>query len=129
MKNFLIDTENKVIERNFLKNNLSNFYQDKINIIKSDSGRGNNWALGYSIEYTEYSLKSSNNNICVESLEKIREFLEKCGFLKGFLFIHSLNGGTGSGVSTRLIEMLKDEYPKFSIVDCPVIGFESNLFS
>lgn len=128
MKNILIDTESKVLNKNYHNNNLlSKFYHDGVNSIKSNSGRGNNWALGYSCEYTEFSnkpLHKNNNNICLESYEKINQFLEKCDFMKGFLFIHSLNGGTGSGVTTRLIEMLKDEYPKFIFIDCPVFGFD-----
>jgi hypothetical protein len=130
MKNFLVDTESKVINKNYLKSPLSKFYHEGVNLINSNSGRGNNWALGYSVDYKEYSYYNNHTrkNICIESFEKINKFIEKCDFLKGFLFIHSLNGGTGSGVSSRLIEMLKEEYPKFSLIDCPVIGFNSNQY-
>lgn len=130
-KNILIDTEKKVVVNYFDKNNkMSNFYADGVNVITNSSGRGNNWALGYSIDYRESKggqFEDKKLNISLESVEKINKFMEKCEFLKGFLFIHSLNGGTGSGVTSRVIELLKDDYPKFKFVDCPVIGLNSKI--
>lgn len=126
VKNILIDTEPKVIKSKFLSDpKISKFYAEDINIITNSSGRGNNWSLGYSLDYKE--IRSINNeyknfNISLDSVEKINKFIERCDFLKGFMFLHSLNGGTGSGVTSRIIEMLKDQYPKFNFVDCPVIG-------
>ncbi len=126
LKNILIDTEPKVIKSKYLEDQkLSKFYAQDINVITNSSGRGNNWALGYSLDYKETrSIKDEykNVNISFDSVEKINKFMERCDFLKGFMFIHSINGGTGSGVSSRVIEMLKDQYSKFTFVDCPVIG-------
>jgi hypothetical protein len=131
VKNILIDTEKKVIGNYFTKNNkLADFYAEGVNVITNSSGRGNNWALGYSVDFKEGKGSwdyEGDKNISLESVEKINKFLEKCEFLKGFLFIHSLNGGTGSGVTSRIIEILKDDYPKFKFVDCPVIGMNSKL--
>lgn len=104
---------------------MNKYYYPGINVIKNSSGRGNNWALGYNIDYKEHK---QEKNITVESFEKINRFIERCDFLEGFLFIHSLNGGTGSGVSSRLIELLKDSYPKFNFIDCPVLGLNSNIY-
>jgi hypothetical protein len=124
-----------VIEKYFINENNSDkasnrpkLYSDGVNVITNSSGRGNNWALGYSLDYKESGyLMREEKNINIDSFEKINKFIEKCQFLKGFLFIHSLNGGTGSGVTTRLIESLKDEFPKFTFIDCPVIGLNSNF--
>jgi len=131
-KSILIDTETKVIDKYFKKNNpFSKYYAPSINVVTNQSGRGNNWALGYSNDYVEYkgfNSGKSNLNISIECCEMIRKFLEKCEFLNGFLFIHSLNGGTGSGVTTRVAEILKDEYPKFKFISCPVIGLTSNNY-
>jgi hypothetical protein len=139
-KTFLIDTEKKVIDKNFITGKNKNSFVDGVNVITTNSGRGNNWALGYSLDYEEYSKfgnspklfnysdnYTSTRNICKNGFEKINKFLEKCDFMKGFMFIHSLNGGTGSGVGSRIIEMLKDEYPKFNFVDCPIQGFNSTF--
>ena len=49
--------------------------------------------------------------------------------LKGFVFINSVYGGTGSGVTTRMIEMLKDQYPKFNIFDFAVYGMNSKFIN
>ena len=80
--------------------------------------------MGYSLEYKE----KNRENIVEESLEKINKMIEKSDFINGFSFFHSLNGGTGSGLSSRLIEILKDQYPKFYIVDFPILGFASKTF-
>lgn len=63
------------------------------------------------------------------SFEKIEKFIEKCDMLKGFVFINSVYGGTGSGVTTRMIEMLKDQYPKFNIFDFAVYGMNSKFIN
>jgi hypothetical protein len=107
----------------FFKNEkLKQFYNNS-NTLVNNSGRGNNWALGYSMEYKE----KNRENIVEESLEKVHKLLEKSDFINGFSFFHSFGGGTGSGVSSRLIELLKDEYPKFYFIDFPISGFNSNV--
>jgi tubulin epsilon len=42
--------------------------------------------------------------------ESIRQATEKCDSLQSFLLLHSLGGGTGSGLGTYLLQMLADEY-------------------
>lgn len=37
--------------------------------------------------------------------------VEKCDRLHGFLLMHSLGGGTGSGLGTATLKLLKDYYP------------------
>lgn len=36
---------------------------------------------------------------------------EKCPRLHGFLTMHSLGGGTGSGLGTAVLKLLADNYP------------------
>lgn len=36
---------------------------------------------------------------------------EKCSRLHGFLTMHSLGGGTGSGLGTAVLKLLADNYP------------------
>lgn len=67
------------------------------------SGAGNNWAHGY----MEYGNKYSN---IIKN--KIRRESELCDSLQSFILLHSLGGGTGSGLGSRIIENLADDYPK-----------------
>lgn len=120
-KTFLIDSETKVISNFLVKNpHLSKYFSKFSNVITNASGRGNNWALGHSMNFKEYK---TEKNINQDSFDHLTSFLEKCDFINKIVLIHSINGGTGSGCGTRLIEMLRDEYPKFFLVTCPVFGF------
>ena len=119
IRSFFIDSEEKVLEKILKTENIF----DGINMLNNTNGRGNNWALGYSLDYKEFKKEL---NLSYEAFEKIIHYMEKLDFLKGFNFIHSLGGGTGSGVTTRLIELLKDHFPKLEIFDFPIIGLESN---
>ena len=121
-KSFLIDSESKVIT-NILnkKKQISNYFSKYTNIITNSSGRGNNWALGHSLKYKEFKTEKNINEI---SYDYLRKFLEKCDFIDKIILIHSLNGGTGSGVGSRMIEMIKDDYNKMKIISCPIFGFD-----
>jgi hypothetical protein len=104
--------------------NIRKYFYKERNFIKNSNGRGNNWALGYDINFKEFKKEKS---LIQDSFEKLNSFIEKCDFLRSFMFIHSLYGGTGSGISSRLIEMLRDEFPKFEIIDVAVKGLESKI--
>ena len=41
----------------------------------------------------------------------MRAAVEKCESLQGFFFLHSLGGGTGSGLGTYILSSLADSYP------------------
>mmetsp|Transcript_5733 Transcript_5733/g.9109 ORF Transcript_5733/g.9109 Transcript_5733/m.9109 type:complete len:229 (+) Transcript_5733:346-1032(+) len=43
--------------------------------------------------------------------EKVRQSAEKCDSLQGFFFLHSLGGGTGSGLGSYILKDLADQYP------------------
>lgn len=38
--------------------------------------------------------------------------MEMCDSLQSFFLMHSLGGGTGSGLGSRILEMLADTHPK-----------------
>lgn len=69
--------------------------------ITGDQGAGNNWAKGY---YTE----GAGLMDCV--LDVTRKQVENCDCLQGFQMIHSIGGGTGSGMGSLLMNRLRDEY-------------------
>lgn len=61
--------------------------------IHGQSGAGNNWAKGY---YTEGA------ELIDHVMDVIRRKSERCDCLQGFQMVHSLGGGTGSGMGSLL---------------------------
>ena len=120
-KCFLIDSEEKVI-KTFInsKSPISKYFSKYSNFLTNSSGRGSNWALGHSLTFKEFK---KDTNINIECFEKLNSFLEKCDFISKIYVVHSLGGGTGSGVGTRLLEMINENYPKIELISCPVFGF------
>ena len=65
-------------------------------------GAGNNWATGY--------LTRGASKIDV-IFDAIRKEAERCDCLQGFQIFHSLGGGTGSGLGTLTLGLLREEFP------------------
>lgn len=65
------------------------------------TGSGNVYARGYYGEGAELAQVGA---------EGVRKQVETCDCLLGFQFIHSIGGGTGSGLGSRLISSLREEY-------------------
>eukprot|EP00158_Paraphelidium_tribonemae_P000509 Partr_v1_DN22661_c0_g1_i1_m5251 putative Tubulin is the major constituent of microtubules. It binds two moles of GTP, one at an exchangeable site on the beta chain and one at a non-exchangeable site on the alpha chain (By similarity) len=70
--------------------------------ISSDSGCGNNWAVGYS----HYGQMFGD-----EIMESVRKEAEFCDSLQSFLMCQSMGGGTGSGLGSFVVEQLADSFP------------------
>jgi len=107
----LIDMEEGVINE-ILSSRLRGLF-DNNQLITDVSGAGNNWAVGH-LEYGQQYKESF--------LEVIRKTVEDCDCLQCFFCIHSMGGGTGSGVGTFVLRLLEDEYPeifRFSTVVYP----------
>ncbi|CCW70320.1 unnamed protein product [Phytomonas sp. Hart1] len=83
----------------------SNFFVSDV------SGAGNNWAVGH-MEYGDKYLDAIT--------ESIRAQVEACDCLQCFLVMHSMSGGTGSGLGTRVLGMLDEEFPGIYRI-CPVV--------
>ncbi|KAJ3876882.1 beta-tubulin 2 [Lentinula edodes] len=86
--------------------------------VTGDPGAGNNWAKGF---YTEGA------ELIDSLLDTIRKQGEACDALQGFQLIHSLGGGTGSGMGSLLLSKLREEYPDrmlatFSILPSPKVS-------
>jgi len=72
------------------------------NLIFGHSGAGNNWAKGHYTEGPEL----------IENIQdRARREVESCDCPQGFQLIHSLGGGTGSGLGTLVLSALRDCYP------------------
>ena len=65
------------------------------------SGAGNNWAEGHMYYGQKY-----NTHI----RELVRRNAEHCDSLESFFIMHSMGGGTGSGLGTAVLKMLADEF-------------------
>jgi tubulin beta len=68
--------------------------------VGGQSGAGNNFAKGF---YTEGAELVEN------VMDVVRKEAERADGLQGFQLIHSLGGGTGSGLGTNLLTKLRGE--------------------
>ena len=102
----LVDSEPKVIKQ-ILASKLEKFEHT----IFSENGRGNNWALGFSKDYKE-NHKKDEVTLHERAIDALRKEAEKADFYLGTVLTHSLAGGTGSGLGSRLIQEFRDEFPK-----------------
>jgi len=82
------------------------------NFVFGQSGSGKNWAKGH---YTEGA------KLIDSVMDVVRKEAEACDNLQGFLLIHSLGGGTGSGMGTLILRKLREEYPDRMIATVSVI--------
>lgn len=98
----LVDTELKVIRRCLdRKLGSSSLLSRRVReecCVSDKAGRGNNWAYGY------YGRKGEMEGGRGEALservcEAVRRVVERCDRFSGFLMLHSIAGGTGSGMS------------------------------
>ncbi|KAL9935548.1 hypothetical protein V8E36_005896 [Tilletia maclaganii] len=98
----LIDLEPRVINSVLSGPYRSLFNPENVWTSKSGGGAGNNWAAGY----------SAGEKIADELIEIIEREADGSDSLEGFMLLHSIAGGTGSGLGSFLLERLNDAYPK-----------------
>ncbi|KAJ3319321.1 gamma-tubulin [Boothiomyces sp. JEL0866] len=98
----LVDLEPRVIN-NILQSPYSNLFNpENISLSKDGGGAGNNWAYGY----------ARGERIQEEIIEMIDREADGSDSLEGFMMLHSIAGGTGSGLGSYLLEAIADRYPK-----------------
>ncbi|KAG7331890.1 hypothetical protein KOW79_005859 [Hemibagrus wyckioides] len=71
-------------------------------LISNSYGSGNNWAVGHHTYGSVYR---------EQIVDQIRRAAEHCDCLQCFFLIHSMGGGTGSGLGTCVLKLLEDEFP------------------
>ncbi|XP_027005362.2 tubulin beta-8 chain-like isoform X3 [Tachysurus fulvidraco] len=113
-----VDTEPKVLRKayEFVKNR-------KIrpsNIIEGKGGRGGNWAYGYHGARFE-----GDNGLLKQTMEALRQEAERQDYYGGTVLLHSLTGGTGSGLGSRLCEEIREEFPVRHILTVSVVPHHS----
>lgn len=96
----LVDMEEGVVSE-MMKGPLGEVFDCK-QLLTDVSGSGNNWATGHKMYGSQY-----REDIC----EVVRRAAEYCDCLQCFFILHSMGGGTGSGVGTCILNLLEDEYP------------------
>jgi len=87
-------------------------------ILTGREDAANNYARGH---YTV------GKELIEPALQVIRKMTEFCDGLQGFMVFHSFGGGTGSGFTSLLMEMLAREFPKktkleFAVYPAPQIS-------
>jgi len=98
----LVDTEPRVINMIQTSEYADLYNPENVFISKDGGGAGNNWAKGY----------SSAEKVQEEIFEMVDREADGSDSLEGFVLIHSIAGGTGSGVGSYLLENINDRYPK-----------------
>uniref|UniRef100_H3B4K5 Tubulin epsilon chain n=1 Tax=Latimeria chalumnae TaxID=7897 RepID=H3B4K5_LATCH len=97
----LIDMEEGVVNE-LLQGPLGELFDSK-QLITDVSGSGNNWAVGHKLYGAQYQ---------EQIVENVRRTAEHCDSLQSFFVIHSMGGGTGSGLGTFVLNLLEDEFPE-----------------
>lgn len=97
-RSIVIDTEASTIQR--LKGS-TQLYRPE-NFVPGSESAGNNFARGY---------HTDGADILDQVLDNTRREVENVDSLQGFQLLHSIGGGTGSGLTSLIMEALVQQYP------------------
>uniref|UniRef100_A0A7S2R8S5 Tubulin gamma chain n=1 Tax=Rhizochromulina marina TaxID=1034831 RepID=A0A7S2R8S5_9STRA len=97
----LMDLEPGVVKNRLQKSAHRNLFNPE-NVFSAQSGAGNNWAKGF----------RSGEQYEEELMDRIQREADNSDSLEGFIFSHSIAGGTGSGMGSFLLESMNDNFPK-----------------
>lgn len=95
-----------ILTKRSSRNHRSLFSPDSLVSGKEDAA--NNFARGY------YSIGGEALDL---ALDRVRKLCEQCPRFTGFIVFRSFGGGTGSGFTTLLLEQLRNDYPKQTLLD------------
>ncbi|XP_053575133.1 tubulin alpha chain-like [Bombina bombina] len=101
-----VDTESSVIDE--IRTGKTRSLYHPLQLISGKEDSANNYARGH------YTI---GMQLIDDVLDRIRKLADQCEGLQGFLVFHSFGGGTGSGFSSLLMEKLKMNYLKKSILE------------
>mmetsp|Transcript_80023 Transcript_80023/g.172958 ORF Transcript_80023/g.172958 Transcript_80023/m.172958 type:complete len:415 (+) Transcript_80023:49-1293(+) len=112
----LVDMEPRVI--NTIQNSewRDLYNPENVFVTKDGGGAGNNWATGY----------STGEKVQDDIFDMLDREADGSDSLEGFVLIHSIAGGTGSGMGSYLLENINDRYPKKLIQTYSVFPMLSN---
>lgn len=115
-RGILIDTEGGVVSET-LRSPIGGLFDPHENILTDNSGAGNNFAHGF-FEYGQIHGE--------HFLELVRRQTEMCDSLQSFHLLHSVGGGTGSGLGTRTLELLADDFKGVGRIAVSLLPSSSN---
>lgn len=101
----LYDLEPSVIAK--ATSTMPMFNPRNVHLSETGSGAANNWLKGY-----KYGVEHQE-----ELMDLVDREVDKCNNVSSFQLIHSVAGGTGSGVGSLLLELLNDRYGLKKIVN------------
>ena len=141
-RSVLIDTESGVLKQvvNGPLGELFDHHQFVTDV--ESSGAGNNWCVAVAVVCVPVLLHCSpgkrHMSGCIEHrahghevygpkyedaiLSQVHQAVECCDSPQSFFTIHSLGGGTGSGLGTYIVALLKDEYPDIYRFNAGTLG-------
>jgi len=107
-RSVVVDMEEGVLSQ-LLKSKIGELF-DEHRLITGVSGAGNNWAHGFNEYGPQYR---------EDLIESLRRAAEECDSLQSFFLMHSLGGGTGSGLGSYILTckklclliVLEDNFP------------------
>ncbi len=88
------------------------------NFVFGQSGAGNNYARGY---------LSDGLELIDAIMDVVRKETEACDCVQGFQLVHSLGGGTGSGLGTLILSRVHEDFNEkmkctFSVIPSPLVS-------
>lgn len=98
----LIDLEPRVINSIMTGTYSKIFNPENIYVSPQGGGAGNNWAAGY----------QAGESIIDDLMDMLDREADGSDSLEGFMLLHSIAGGTGSGIGSFLLENINDRFPK-----------------
>ena len=113
----MIDAEPRVVQGNLVRAARSDVWNYRAGAhIAGESGSGNNWAHGFYVH---------GPRLAEDVTDELRREYEKCDCVTGVIIMHSLGGGTGSGLGTYITELVREMYPKAHLLNQLVWPFTS----
>ncbi|CAL6066907.1 Beta_tubulin [Hexamita inflata] len=109
-RSVLVDLEPTIMDK-IRKGSMGGLFKPE-NIISGMNGAWNNWAKGYYTEGVE---------IIDQVMDAIRKQLEQSDVTNIFQMVHSLGGGTGSGLGSLICDKLREEYENLAIYNQAVL--------
>lgn len=98
----LLDLEPRVINSIQSSDYAELYNPENIFVSKEGGGAGNNWAKGF----------SNAEKVQDEIFDMIDREADGSDSLEGFVLIHSIAGGTGSGMGSYMLENINERYAK-----------------
>ncbi|KAL2102021.1 hypothetical protein ACEWY4_003782 [Coilia grayii] len=113
-----VDSESKVLKR--AQRLVRNRKLLETNIVQGKGGRGNNWAYGYHGHWVK-----EGDQLLHQAMEAVRREAERRDYYGGTVMLHSVSGGTGSGLGSRLCEEIRAEFPVSHLLTVSVVPHQS----